>query len=118
MLAIKWASAIISLALLVATPSFAGRTSALQGMGGGPTEDHHALAMYYEEQAQLDKTNADVWDFMANYHTNFPEEFGALNVSEYISRCRTMAEDFRNLEKWHHKLALKHTSLMRKDVIP
>jgi len=114
----KWTSAIIMLGLLFATQALAGRASVFQEMDGKPAGDHHSLAMYYEEQAQLDRRKAEEWDFLANHHANFPLELGTLNADDYINRCRTMAEDFRNLEKWHHKLALKHMALMRKDVIP
>ena len=74
--------------------------------------------MYYEEQAQLDGRKAEEWEFQANYHKTLPYESGTLNVDDEINRCRAMAEDFRNLERWHHKLALKHLALMRKDLIP
>ncbi len=118
MLAMKLISAILLLGLLLATSSVAGVEPSLQEADGKPARDHHALAMYYEEQAQMDKTNAEAWEFLAIHHANFPQELGVLNADDHIARCRTMAEDFRNLEKWHHKLALKHASLMRKDLIP
>jgi hypothetical protein len=111
-------SATIILGLLFATQALAGRASLPEEPDGKPAGDHHSLAIYYEEQAQLDRTQAEEWDFLANHHETFQQELGALNVADQIARCRTMAEDFRNLEKWHHKLALKHMALMRKDVIP
>jgi hypothetical protein len=125
MFAMKWAGAFLLSGLLLATPSLAGRASVLQGMPVTPASDvqsptdHYSLAVYYEEQAQRDRSKADEWDFLANYHETFPEEFhGTSPVIDYVARCRAMAEDYRNLEKWHHKLAVKHTNLMRKDVIP
>lgn len=121
MLAIKWACAMVVLGLLGATPTLAGHTSVVSVVrvtDDKSAQDHHSLAMYYADQAQLDRRKAEEWEFLANHHANFPKTIGTSNEDEYIARCRTMAEDFRNLEKWHHKLALKHIALMRKDVIP
>jgi hypothetical protein len=50
--------------------------------------DHHSLAMYYEEQAQLNKTKAQDWDFQADYDKKFPSAYsGTSTVAEHVARC-------------------------------
>ena len=80
--------------------------------------DHHSLAMYYEEQARLNKTKAQDWDFQADYDKKFPSAYsGKSTEAEHVACLCAVAEDFRQDAKRNEALAAQQRSLMRKDVI-
>lgn len=101
--------------LLIAAQSFAG-PGAVESMGKAPG-DHHSLAIYYEEQAQMNKSKAADWEFAATYYEKFPGEVsGKMTAAEHVAHCRSIAEDFKKLEQQNRELAAKHRELMRKDL--
>jgi hypothetical protein len=120
MFKIKWVLAFMVLGLLVATSSFAGGASGAEGMLSKMQGDHHSLAVYYEEQAQINKTKAANWEFAADYYEKFPGEVTAKGESaaEHIAHCRAIAEDFKKAEQQNRELAAKHRSMMRLGVGP
>ncbi|MBX3330778.1 MAG: hypothetical protein KF722_10285 [Nitrospira sp.] len=100
--------------LLMAGQSFAG-PGAVESIGKAQG-DHHSLAVYYEEQAQINKTKAADWEFAATYYEKFPGEVsGKMSAAEHIAHCRSVSEDFKKLEQQNRELAAKHRELMRKD---
>lgn len=115
MRAIKLMVAFVALGLLIVNQSFAGGTPNIEGMAGKAVGDHHQLAMYYDEQAQINKTKAQDWEFAADYYEKFPGEFTGkgMTAAEHIAHCRAIAEDFRKAEQQNRELAAKHRSLMR-----
>lgn len=112
---IKLMVAFIVLGLLTASQSFAGGGPNIEGMGGKAVGDHHQLAMYYDEQAQINKTKAHDWEFAAEYYEKFPGEFTGkgMTAAEHVAHCRAIAEDFKKAEQQNRELAAKHRSLMR-----
>jgi len=105
---------LLLLGLLVTTQTFATGSPRVEGVGG----DHHSLAMYYEEQAQLNNSKARDWDFAADYYQKFPGNYnGKRSATEHIATLRSVAEDFRKAAAHDEELAREHRSLMRKDVI-
>ena len=68
MLKVKWTCAFLVLGLLFVMQSFAGSHDIPGSMVGKGMGDLFELAMYYEEQAQADKSKAENWDFMADYY--------------------------------------------------
>lgn len=113
---IKLVVAFMVLGLLIVNQSFAGGAPNIEGMGGKAVGDHHQLAMYYDEQAQINKTKAQDWEFAADYYQKFPGEFAGKGESaaEHVAHCRAIAEDFRKAEQQNRELAAKHRELMRK----
>ncbi len=107
--------AVLVLGLLIAPQSFAG-SGGVESIGKAPS-DHHSLAIYYEEQAQINKSKAADWEFAASYYEKFPGEVsGKMTAAEHIAHCRSIAEDFKKLEQENRELAAKHRELMRKDL--
>ena len=108
--------AFMVLGLLIANQSFAGGHPNIESMGGKAVGDHHQLAMYYDEQAQISKSKAQDWEFAADYYEKFPEMFAGKGESaaEHVAHCRAIAEDFKKAEQQNRELAAKHRSLMRK----
>ena len=91
MLKTKWVTAFVFLSLLTAIQTYAGGHPTLpEGAAGKPAADHHDLALYYEEQAQLNKTKALDWDFLADYYQEFPSTFtGKMAISEHSAYARS-----------------------------
>ena len=120
MLLAKWTCAFMVLGFLIATQSFAGGASGAEGMLSKMQGDHHSLAMYYEEQAQINKTKAANWEFAADYYEKFPGEVSGkgMTAAEHVAHCRAIAEDFKKAEKQNRELAEKHRSMMRMGVGP
>lgn len=115
---VKWKHAMLILGFLLATQPLAANTSAFDGMGGKSERNHRLLAIYYEEQAQLNKRQAERWDFLADYFEQFPTAFsGKLTAAEHVTHCRAMAEELRKAERQNHEFAVQQRSLMRKDFI-
>jgi hypothetical protein len=84
---------------------------------GKAVNDHQRLALYHEEQAQLNRSQAQNWEFAADYYEKYPAGFaGNVTAAEHAAHCRAIAEDFRKLEKLNEELATKNRALMRKDV--
>ena len=113
---IKLVVAFMVLGLLIVNQSFAGGVPNIEGMGGKAVGDHHQLTVYYDEQAQINKTKAQDWEFAADYYQKFPGEFTGKGESaaEHVAHCRAIAEDFRKAEQQNRELAAKHRELMRK----
>ncbi|MDH4153886.1 MAG: hypothetical protein OEV01_08905 [Nitrospira sp.] len=111
---------------LVGTLFFLGVVLTMQSHAGGSpmlegksASDHHDLAMYYEEQAQQNKTKALDWEFAADYYDKFPDSYtGKMKVSEHVASLRETAGDFRKAAERDQELASKHRALMRKGVGP
>jgi hypothetical protein len=65
--------------------------------------------MYDEEQAQLNKTKDQDWDFQADYYQKFPSAYsGKSTVVDYVARLCAVAEDFRREVKRNEELVAKH----------
>jgi hypothetical protein len=114
---VKLMFAFMVLGFLIVNQSFAGGGSPnIEGIGGIAVGDHHKLVMYYEEQAQINKTKAQDWEFVAEYYGKFPEMFRekGMTAAEHIAHCRAIAEDFKKAERQNRELAAKHRDLMRK----
>jgi hypothetical protein len=104
--------------LLIANQSFAGGHPNIDGLGGKAVGDHHQLAMYYDEQAQIAKSKALDWEFAADYYEKFPGAFsGKMTAAEHVAHCRSIAEEFKKQEANYRELSAKHRALMRKDLM-
>jgi hypothetical protein len=109
----QWIGVFMVLGLLVAAQSFAGQAS-IETLPSRGVTDPHSLAMYDEEQAQLNKIKAQFWDFQADYYQKFPSAYsGKSTVTEHVVRLCAIAEDFRKDAKCNEELAAKHRSLMQ-----
>lgn len=119
MLKIKWACAFLVLGFLVAMQTFAGSHDIPDGIVGG-VKTHFGLAMEYEEQAQIAKSKADNWEFMADYYEKFPKEYhdASMPLKEHIAHLRSIAEDFKKTEEQDRALAKKHRLLSRHGLGP
>lgn len=113
---VKLVGACAVLGLLIANQSFAGGHPNIESMGGKAVGDHYSLATYYDEQAQMNKTKAQDWEFAADYYERFPGDFSGkgMSVAEHVAHCRAIAEDFKKAEQQNRELAAKHRALMRK----
>lgn len=108
---------------VLGTVLFIGVVLATSGYAGGhptipdkATGDHHDLAMYYEEEAQKNKSRALDWEFAADYFEKFPDAYtGKMKASEHLAALRETAADFRKAAEKDQELARKHRDLMRKD---
>jgi len=111
-----WLGALLFITLLLATQSEAGGHPKLADTA---TSDHHDLAMYYEEEAQKNKSKALDWEFAADYFEKFPDTYtGKMKVSEHIASLREAAADFRKTAEKDQQLASKHRAMMRQGVGP
>jgi len=119
MILAKWTCAFLVLGFLIATHSLAAQPPAIESRDGKPAGNHFSLWQYYEQQAQLNESKAQKWDFVADYYEKFPAAFaGKMSIKDHIAQCRAIAEDLRMAANKDHELASQHFSMMRKDVIP
>jgi hypothetical protein len=113
---LTWFASLLFLGLILGTQSYAGGHPTIADKG---TSDHHDLAMYYEEEAQKNKTKALDWEFAADYFEKFPDAYtGKMKVSEHVASLREAAADFRKTAEKDQELASKHRALMRRGVGP
>ncbi len=113
---LTWFASLLFLGLTLATQSYAGGHPKLEDKA---TSDHHDLAMFYEEQAQMNKSKALDWEFAADYFEKFPDAYtGKMKVSEHVTSLREAAGDFRKAAEKDQELASKHRALMRRGVGP
>jgi hypothetical protein len=111
-----WFGTLLFIGMVLATQSYAGGHPTIGDKG---TSDHHDLAMYYEEEAQKNKSKALDWEFAADYFEKFPDTYtGKMKVSEHIASLREAAEDFRKTAEKNQQLASKHRAMMRQGVGP
>ncbi|MDH4371461.1 MAG: hypothetical protein OEV99_16695 [Nitrospira sp.] len=111
-----WLGMLLFVSVLLATQSYAGGHPAIAERGAS---DHHDLAMYYEEEAQKNKSKALDWEFAADYFEKFPDTYtGKMKVSEHIASLREAAADFRKTAEKDQQLASKHRAMMRQGVGP
>lgn len=109
---LTWLGSLLFLSVILTTQSDAGGHPKLEDTA---TSDHRELAMFYEEQAQMNKTKALDWEFQADYLEKFPDTYtGKSKVSEHVASLRETAADFRKAAEKDQELAGKHRSLMRK----
>jgi len=120
MLKVKWASAFLVLGLLVVMQSFAGTHDIPGSMIGKGMGDHHEIAMYYEAQAQADKSKAENWEFMADYYAKYPQEYSgkAETLEMHVAHLRSVAGDLRKSAEKNQALAAQHRSMARQGVGP
>ena len=89
----QWVGVFMVLGLLVATQSLAGQPS-IESLPSKGATDHHSLAMYYEEQAQLNKTKTQDWDFQVDYEKSFHPRIPGINGGGasrlFVRRCRRL----------------------------
>lgn len=78
------------------------------------------VALQYEELAQINKSKADNWEFMADYIEKFPKEYHdpSMPLKEHIAQLRAIAADFRKTEEQCRELAKKLHSLARHGMGP
>jgi hypothetical protein len=89
----------------------------MMGKGMG---DHHEIAMYYETQAQADKSKAENWEFMADYYSKYPQEYSgkAESLEVHVAHLRSAAGDLRKSAEKNLALAAQHRSMARQGVGP
>jgi hypothetical protein len=77
------------------------------GIPPGGVKTHFTLALQYEDLAQLNKSKADNWEFMADYYEKFPKDYNdtSMSLKEHITHLRAIASDFRRVDEKHHYLA-------------
>jgi hypothetical protein len=108
------------LGLFAAMQTFAASDESPEGIVPGGVKTHFALAVQYEELAQINKSKADNWEFMADYIEKFPKEYHdpTMPLKEHIAQLRAIAADFRTTEKQDRALAKKHHDLARHGLGP
>jgi hypothetical protein len=119
MLKFTYTCAFLVLGLLTAMQTF----SATDGPGGmlpGGVKTHFTLALQYEELAQINKSKADNWEFMADYIEKFPKEYHdtSMPLKEHIAQLRAIAADFRKTEEEDRAIAKKHHYMARHGLGP
>ncbi|MGH7184072.1 MAG: hypothetical protein ACREJN_19140 [Nitrospiraceae bacterium] len=121
MLKFKYICAFLVLGLLAAVHTFAasGDSPDDSTLPGG-VKTHFTLALHYEELAQINKSKADNWEFMADYIEKFPKEYHdtSIPLKEHIDQLRAIAEDFRKTEEQDWALAKKHHHMARHGIGP
>ncbi|MEO8341867.1 MAG: hypothetical protein ABI604_19555 [Nitrospirota bacterium] len=120
MLKFKFMCAFLVLGLLPAMQTFAASGDSTEGILKGGVKTHFSVAQQYEELAQINKSKADNWEFMANYIEKFPKEYHdtSIPLKEHIAQLRAIAADFRKTEEQDRALAEKHHSLARHGIGP
>ena len=120
MLKFKYMCAFLVLGLLAAVPTFAASGDSTEGISQGGIKTHFSVALQYEELAQINKSKADNWEFMADYIEKFPKEYHdpSVPLKEHIAQLRAIAADFRKTEEQDRALAKKHHSLARHGLGP
>ena len=86
----------------------------------GGVKTHFTLALQYEELAQINKSKADNWEFMADYYEKFPRVYHdtSMPLKEHIAHLRAIASDFRKAEDQARESAAEHHSLARHGMGP
>jgi len=120
MMKFTYMCAFLVLGLLAAMQTFAASGESLDGIKPGGVKTHFALALQYEELAQINKSKADNWEFMADYIEKFPKEYHdpSMPLKEHIAQLRAIAADFRTTEEQDRALAKKHHYLARHGLGP
>jgi len=121
MLKFQYACAFMALGLLAAMQSsFAGTADIPDSQLPGGVKTHFTLALQYEELAQINKSKADNWEFMADYFEKYPKEYHdtSMPVKEHIAQLRAIAADFRKTEEEDRVLAKKHHYMARHGLGP
>jgi hypothetical protein len=95
-------------------------TDSPDGIVPGGVKTHFTLALQYEELAQINKSKADNWEFMADYIEKFPKEYHdpSMPLKEHIAQLRAIAADFRKTEEQDRALAKQHHYLARHGLGP
>ena len=108
------------LGLLAPMQIFAASADSPDGTVPGGVKTHFTLAVQYEELAQINKSKADNWEFMADYIEKFPKEYHdtSMPLKEHIAQLRAIAADFRKTEEQDRALAKKHHYLARHGLGP
>ena len=120
MIKFHYACAFLILGLLAPMQSFAGANDAPGDIPPGGVRTHFTLALQYEELAQINKSKADNWEFMADYFEKFPKEYNdtSMPLKEHIAQLRAIAADFRKTEEQDRALAKKHNYMARHGLGP
>src|ERR1041384_4164256 len=115
MLKLQFTCTFLALGLVVAMQSFAASADVPEGVVPGGVKTHFTVALQYEELAQINKSKADNWEFMADYIEKFPKEYHdpSVTLKEHIAQLRAIAADFRKTEEEDQALAKKHRGLAR-----
>ena len=121
MLKLQYTCAFVVLGLFTAMHTFASSSDvpADSQLPGG-VRTHFTLAVQYEELAQINKSKADNWEFMADYYEKFPKEYHdtSMPLKEHIAQLRAIAADFRKTEEQDRILAKKHHYMARHGLGP
>ena len=120
MLKLKYMCASLVLGLLASGQTFAASGDSPDGIVPGGVKTHFTLAVQYEELAQINKSKADNWEFMADYFEKFPKEYHdpSMPLKEHIAQLRAIAEDFRKTEEQDRALAKQHHYMARHGLGP
>ena len=100
--------------------TFAASGESPEGVVPGGVKTHFTVALQYEELAQINKSKADKWEFMADYIETFPKEYHdpSVTLKEHIAQLRAIAADFRKTEEQDRALANQHHYLARHGLGP
>ena len=100
--------------------TFAASGDSPEGIRPGGVKTHFTVALQYEELAQINKSKADNWEFMADYIEKFPKEYQdpSVTLKEHIAQLRAIAADFRKTEEQDQASAKKHRYLARHGLGP
>ena len=117
---IQYICAFLILGVLATVQSFAGTTDIPESQLPGGVKTHFTLALYYEELAQINKSKAEHWEFMADYYEKFPKEYHGTSIplKEHISQLRAIAVDFRKAEDQARETAKEHHYQARHGIGP
>ena len=120
MLKLMYTCAFVVLGLLAAMQTLAATDSPDGIQPGGGVKTHFTLALQYEELAQINKSKADNWEFMADYIEKFPKEYHdtSMPLKEHIAQLRAIAADFRKTEEEDRAIAKKHHYMARHGLGP
>jgi len=120
MLKIQYTCALLVLGLFATMQAFAGSSDIPPGQLPGGVKTHFTLALQYEELAQMNKSKADNWEFMAEYYEQFPKEYHDTStpLKEHIAHLRTISAGFRKAEDQARESAKEHHYMARHGMGP
>jgi hypothetical protein len=117
----QYTSVFLILGFLATVQAFAGSSNVIpDSQLPGGVRTHFTLALHYEELAQINRSKADHWEFMADYYEKFPSEYRGTStpLKEHIAQLRAIAADFRKAEDQARESAKEHHSQARHGMGP
>ena len=120
MIKLKYICAFLLFGLIAVMQTYTASGDVPDGIPPGGVKTHFTVALQYEELAQINKSKADNWEFMADYFEKFPKEYNdkSIPLKEHIAHLRAIAADFRKVEEQDRALAKKHHYLARHGLGP